>query len=82
MYYIPVCGMYASYICTDIMHASYYSVYIDGYAILKTCIHAIYLKNHKVTALLKMVCITYQYVVCMHSIYVLISCMHPVTVYI
>ena len=36
MYYIPVCGMYASYICTDIMHVSYYGACIDDYAVLLT----------------------------------------------
>ena len=30
--------MYASYICTDIMHASYYGASIDDYAILKTLV--------------------------------------------
>ncbi len=29
-----------------------------------------------------MVCITYQYVVCMHPIYVLILCMHPIMVHV
>ena len=38
MHYIPLCGMYASYICTDIMHASYYGASIDDYAILKTLV--------------------------------------------
>ena len=48
MYYIPVCGMYASYICTDIMHASYiytdimhasyYGAYIDDYTIFQTSV--------------------------------------------
>ena len=36
MHYIPVCGMYARYICTDIIHASYYGACIDDYAILLT----------------------------------------------
>ena len=31
MYFIPVFGMPS---CSDIMHASYYSAYIDGYAIM------------------------------------------------
>ena len=38
MYYIPVCGMYASYICIDIMYASYYGACIYGYAILQTSV--------------------------------------------
>ena len=32
MHYIPVCGMYASYISIDIMCASYYGSSIDDYA--------------------------------------------------
>ena len=32
MYYIPVYGMYASYIYTDIMHASYYGACTGDYA--------------------------------------------------
>ena len=32
MYYIPVRGMYASYIYTDIMHASYYGACTGDYA--------------------------------------------------
>ena len=28
MYYIPVYGMYACYICTDIIHSSYYNACI------------------------------------------------------
>ena len=43
MYYIPVCGMYASYICIDIMYASYYGACIYGYAnIANFSMHAIY----------------------------------------
>ena len=34
MHYIPVCGMYASFISIDIMCASYYGASIDNYAIL------------------------------------------------
>ena len=45
-------------------------------------VHAIYLKNLKVTVLLEMVCITYLYVVCMHPIYVLILCVHSIMVHI
>ena len=40
MYYIPVCGMYASYICIDIMYASYYGACIYGYTILQTSVYA------------------------------------------
>ena len=36
MYYIPVCGMYACYMYTDIIHASYYGACIDDYAVLLT----------------------------------------------
>ena len=31
---MPVCGMYASYISIDIMHASYYGASVYDYAIL------------------------------------------------
>ena len=34
MYFIPVYGMYVYNTCTDIMHASYYSASINGYAML------------------------------------------------
>ena len=33
MYFIPVYGMYVYNTCTYIMHASYYSASINGYAI-------------------------------------------------
>ena len=82
MYYILVYGMYACYTCTDIMHASYYSVCIDEYTVLLTYNNYIHLNNFQVIALLEMVCITYQYMVCMHTIYVLILCMHPITVHV
>ena len=39
---------------------------------------AIYLNNWQVIALLEMVCITYQYVVCMHTIHVLILCIYSI----
>ena len=54
MYYIPVYGMYASYICIDTMYASYYGACIYDYCnIANFSMHAIYLKNLKVTALLE-----------------------------
>ena len=42
MYYIPVYGMYAYHICTDIMHASYYGACIDDYTVLLTYIYMQY----------------------------------------
>ena len=51
MYYMPLCGMYASYISTDIMCTSYYgaSIYCKFYYACNL------LKNLKVTALLEMI---------------------------
>ena len=75
-----VCHAYHT--CTDLMHASYYSACTDDYTMLLTCVHAIYLNNFQVTALLEIVCITYQYMVCMHATHVLILCMHPIIMHI
>ena len=63
--------------CTDIMHASYYSACIDEYTVLLTYIyiHAIYLNNLQVIALLEMVCITYQHMVC-HACHTCTDIMH------
>ena len=36
MYFIPIMVCNACYTCTDIMHATYYGAYIDGYAVLQT----------------------------------------------
>ena len=47
--------MHACYICTDIIHSSYYNgcMYIDDYAMLLTyIIQAIYLNNLRMIALL------------------------------
>ena len=66
MYYIPVYGMYACHAHTDIMDASHYGACIDDYAMLLTLI---YLNNLQMIALLEMVCITYQYMVCICMLY-------------
>ena len=48
-----VCGMYGSYICTDIMQASYYGAHMMSYAILQLQYTCSLLKESKVIALLK-----------------------------
>ena len=62
-----VCNTYQNMVCmcTDLMHASYYNAcYIDEYTVLLTYMHAIYQNNLQVIALLEMVCVTYQHMVC------------------
>ena len=73
-----VCITYQYVVCMHVIYYAcilLYSACIDDYAILLTYVHAIYLKNFQVIALLDMVCITYQYVVC-HVCYICTDIMH------